>query len=64
WHIGAENERMQSYLLGFMEEAVGEMMRSPKEQNLLSTWLKEKRQALSLGALSMWVSHQDLWAQQ
>lgn len=62
WHIGAENEVMQSYLLGFMESAIGEMMRSPQEQDQLQNWIKDKRAALSLGALSMWVSHQDIWA--
>ncbi len=63
WHIGPENEVMQSYLLGFMESAIGEMLRSPEEQARLGDWIAEKRSALSLGALSMWVSHQDLWAQ-
>ncbi|MEL7529987.1 MAG: class I SAM-dependent methyltransferase [Bacteroidota bacterium] len=63
WHIGPENEVMQSYLLGFMESAIGEMLRSPEEQARLGDWIAEKRSALSLGALSMWVSHQDIWAQ-
>lgn len=56
WEIPAEDQRMQGYLLGFMEEAVGEMMTSGEEAKRLADWLAARR--LAPGHLT--VTHQDL----
>ncbi len=62
WTIGGEEDTMLLYLLGFMEEAVGEMIGWNGLDLPLQEWIDEKRKLVSLGAVSLTVAHEDIWA--
>jgi SAM-dependent methyltransferase len=62
WQIGGEEDEMLTYMLGFMEEALGEMLVWEGLDLPLREWLEDKREMVAAGALSLWVEHVDVWA--
>ncbi|WNJ16797.1 hypothetical protein [Pontibacter sp. G13] len=62
WEIQPGDQAIQSHLLGFMEEAIGEMGHSLEDSEAFQLWLTHRIGALEAGKLSMRVFHQDFLA--
>ena len=62
WEVGTNDHRMHQFLLGFMKEAIGELLETAEEQRALASWLADKESMVKKGELITQVFHQDLVA--
>ncbi len=58
WQLDITAQRMHHFLLGFMENSIGEMLTTAAEQQAFDQWLAALRADRSL---EMTVDHQDIW---
>ena len=61
WNLSSDDPTIQSYLLGFMENAIPELPLTTKEQQMFEEWIELRRLQLQGSELGMVVSHVDLF---
>jgi SAM-dependent methyltransferase len=61
WKLGFDAFEMHNYLLNFMENSIGEMLRNPDEKAQFKQWLSEKRSLSQNQLLSINVEHFDFF---
>ncbi len=62
WKIGEKDQAMSRFLLGFMEEAIGELALPEKEQEAFEDWLRIRKKELEEEGLALEVAHFDFFA--
>ncbi|GAB4404228.1 MAG: hypothetical protein OHK0039_04310 [Bacteroidia bacterium] len=62
WQVGAQDQEMMTYLLGFMEEAVPELPLDAGSLERFGQWVARQRLAVADGRLALDVYHEDLFA--
>ena len=62
WKIGEKDQVMSRFLLGFMEEAIGELALAEKEQEVFADWLRVRKKELEEERLALEVVHFDFFA--
>lgn len=62
WKIGGADQAMLRFLLGFMEEALGELDLLEEEKEQIAAWLRMRREQVDALKLHLEVSHFDFFA--
>lgn len=62
WEVLPRDQKMLTYLLGFMAEAIPELGLTAEETDHLANWLATRRDQLAAGELGCSVWHRDQWA--